>query len=326
MKFKTVLKLLIVVLLAAAIFSSFFTIKESEEGVLTTFGRYSKTYGPGLHFKLPWPIQQIHPVPVMRTQKLELGYYQDNEGRYHSNEDDNALTITGDMNVVDIDFFLEWKISDPVAYLFNSRNPDRILEYMLASSVRSIIGTKTIDETLTTGKIKIQTEVKDMLLDKLEENPIGIQIVDLKINNSAPPTEEVARAFRDVETAKQKKDTAINGANRYKNARIPAARSKADETLRQAEAFKESKIKAAEGDRDNFLAIYEQYRRYSDVTARRLYLEALSEVLSKSKVVVDQSGNTLNFLPLDKLNEATNQKLPDMVTSSEEGVVEDLNE
>ncbi len=291
-------QLLLLALVAFFLYSSVFTIEEMDQGVITTFGRYTKTVEPGLHFKMPWPIQSLYKVSVRRTRKLELGYYQDLEGGYHSQDDDNALTITGDMNVVDIDFFLEWQISDPVAWLFQSQDPESILEFMLASSVRSVVGTKTIDETLTTGKIEIQNEVKEMLLKKLEQNPIGVRVVDVKINNSSPPTEEVARAFRDVETAKQNKDTAINEANKYRNLRLPAARSTADQILRQAEAYKEARIKTAEGERDHFLAIYKQYKSHKDITAHRLYLETLSEILSRANVYVNQSEQVRTFLPL----------------------------
>ncbi|MDO5734562.1 MAG: FtsH protease activity modulator HflK [Eubacteriales bacterium] len=290
---------LLLILLGLALYDSFFTVKESEQAVLTTFGKYSRTYEAGLHFKLPRPFQNIHKVPVRRTQKLELGYYQDSSGHYHDADDDNALTITGDMNVVDIDFFLEWRISDPVAWLFNSESPAEILEYMLASAVRSVVGTKTIDETLTSGKIEIQNEVKEKLFEKLSENPIGVQIIDLKINNSTPPTEEVSRAFRDVETAKQQKDTAINDANKYRNSRLPAARSKADQILRQAEGYKAGRIQEAEGERDRFISIYEQYSKYDIITAKRLYLETLSRVLSNVNLIIDNSGDLKTYLPLE---------------------------
>lgn len=299
---KTSLTWLIVLVAVVAIFliDCMFTVKESDQGVLMTFGRYTKTLDAGLHFKLPMPIQSVEIVPVKRTQKLELGYYQDIDGSYHNDIDENALTITGDMNVVDIDFFLEWRISDPVAWLFNSEAPREILENMLMSAVRSVVGTKTIDETLTTGKIEIQTEVKDQLFLKLEENPIGVQVIDLKINNSSPPTEEVARAFRDVETAKQQKDTAINGAIEYRNARLPQAKAEADRILREAEAFEASRVKEAEGERDQFLAFYEQYKNHKDITAQRLYLETLRRMFPNVHLVIDTSKGGVNtYLPLE---------------------------
>ena len=198
---------LVLALIAAALIvrSGIFTVKESEEAVIQTFGRFTGRVGPGLHVKLPWPFQTVTILPVQRTQKMELGYYRDEDGVYQSDKDD-SLTITGDMNVVNIDFFLEWKISDPVKYLFESEDPKLVLSNMLMSSVRSVVGMKDIDETLTTGKYEIQSEVKDMLMQKLEVNDIGIQIVDVKVNDSEPPTEEVAKAFRDVETAKQEKE------------------------------------------------------------------------------------------------------------------------
>lgn len=282
--------------------SGVYTVKESEQGVVQTFGKYSKTVEAGLHVKLPWPIQTVTFLPVQRTQKIELGYYQDSQGKYHS-EPDESMMITGDMNVVNIDFFVEWKISDPVKFLFVSNDPTMILRDMLMSSVRSVVGMKKIDDTLTTGKVEIQSEVQELLMSKLEANDIGVHIIDVKINDSEPPTEEVARAFRDVETAKQEKDTAINEAEEYRNSLLPRADAVADKLLRKAEAKKETRINEANGLRDRYLSIFSEYDRFPGLTRKRMYLEVIRKTLPEVKVIFDDGSGVQSFLPLKEMTD-----------------------
>lgn len=296
-KISGILLVLLVIAGALIIRSGIFTVKESEEAVIQTFGRFTGRVGPGLHVKLPWPIQKVTVLPVQRTQKMELGYYQDEAGNYHSEEED-SLTITGDMNVVNIDFFLEWKISDPVKYLFESEDPQLVLSNMLMSSVRSVVGTKDIDETLTTGKYEIQNEVQDMLMQKLEEHDIGIQIIDVKVNDSEPPTEEVAKAFRDVETAKQEKDTALNQAREYANRVVPEAKAKADQLITTAEAAKQSRINEAKGLVARYLSVFSEYEKFPELTRRRMYLEVLQNTLPGVNVIIDEGGGVQKYLPL----------------------------
>lgn len=299
LRFKAPLVLGIIAVIAAILIirSGIFTVAESEEAVIQTFGRFTNHVGPGLHVKLPWPIQKVTILPVQRTQKLELGYYQDEDGQYHSDEID-SLMITGDMNVVNIDFFVEWKISDPVKYLFASEDPKAVLSNMLMSSVRSIVGTKNIDNTLTSGKFEIQNEVQDMLMEKLTDNDVGIQILDVKVNDSQPPTEKVAKAFRDVETAKQEKDTTLNQATEYRNRKIPHANAQADKLIKQAEAYKQTRINEATGLKDRYLAVYSEYARFPKMTRKRMYLEILEDILPNVRVVIDGGGNVQKYLPL----------------------------
>lgn len=277
--------------------TSFYTVAESEQAVVTTFGQYTNTVGAGLNWKLPYPIQKATILPVNRTQRLELGYFHNSDGSYSSDEDD-SLMITGDLNVVNIDFFVEWKISDPVAYLFNSHEPDSILRSMLQSSVRSVVGTKDIDEVLTTGKVEIQVDVQELLTSKIDNMNLGIQVLDVKVNDSEPPTEEISRAFREVENAKQQKDTMLNQAIQYQNSEMPAAKTQADRILRDAEATKQNRINEAIGSRDRFLAIYNEYRNYPEITRSRMYLEAIAEILPGVTLYLDNGTGTQTLLPL----------------------------
>lgn len=284
-------------LIAAIALTSFYTVNENEEAVVTTFGKYTKTASAGLNFKLPWPIQSVTVLPVKRTQKIELGYRQSVEGAYESVADE-SLMITGDMNVVSIDFFVEWKISDPVKYLFVSEAPESVLKNMLQASVRSVVGTTNIDDALTSGKVQIQLDVKDMLNKKLESNDIGIQILDVKVNDSEPPNENVAKAFRDVETAKQDKQTSINFAQEYRNSRIPGAKSESDKIIRRTEAEKQSKINAATGEKNRFEAMYNEYKNYPIVTRNRMYLEVIEKVLPGINLFIDDGSGVDKLLPI----------------------------
>lgn len=291
-------------LLALLLFTSFYTVKENEQGVLITFGRYTKTVDAGLGFKLPWPIQSVHILPVKRTQKIELGYRQTGAGVFESVPDESFM-ITGDMNVVNVDFFVEWKISDPVKYLWVAEQPDEVLKNMLQSSVRSVVGTNTIDDTLTTGKVKIQADVKALLNDKLARDDIGIQIIDVKVNDSEPPTETVAKAFRDVETAKQEKQTAINLAQEYRNSRIPQAKSASDQIIRSAEASMQSKINEAEGEKNRFEAIYNEFKNFPAISRARMYLETIERILPGVTLFIDDGSGVDKLLPVGSWDNAS---------------------
>lgn len=296
---KTIPVLIALALLGALLFSSAYTVQENQVAVVQTFGRYTKMAEAGLHFKFPWPVQSVKLVDAKRTHKMEIGYYQDEQGNFHdSTDDDDQILITGDMNVIDIDFFMEYKISDPVTYLFVADRPEIILKNMLMSSARSIIGSSSIDEALTTGKFKIQGEIKELLTQKLKENDIGLAITDLKINDSEPPTEEVNAAFRDVETAKQKRDTTINNANQYKNSRLPAARGEADRILKEAEAKAKARENEAKGLKERYETMYEAFKHFQTISKERMYLEAMRDILPQVELVLDTEGGIQKYMPL----------------------------
>lgn len=303
---KTIIRIVaaaaVLLLLAIIGFSSVFTVGESEQAVVTTFGKYTKTVDAGLNVKLPWPIQNVRILPVNLTQKIELGYREQGEGQFVSVPEESNM-ITGDMNIVNIDFFVEWKISDPFKYLFVTENPDSILRNMIQSSVRSVVGVRKIDDVLTVGKIQIQADVKEMLTENLMVNDIGVMVLDVKINDSEPPTEEVAKAFRDVETAKQKKETALNQALQYRNSNLPAANAEVDKIVKEAEAAKESKINEAIGERDRFMSMYNEYANFPEITRQRMYLEALEKILPEIELFIDDGTGTSKILPISPLIE-----------------------
>ncbi|MDW7658506.1 MAG: protease modulator HflK, partial [Bacillota bacterium] len=167
------------------------------------------------------------------------------------------------------------------------------------------VGTKSIDDVLTTGKVQIQADVKDLLRQHLEQYDIGVMILDVKVNDSEPPTEEVAKAFRDVETAKQEKETALNQSIAYKNSKLPEANANADQIVRAAEGLKQSKINEALGEKDRFLAMYNEYTNFPEITRTRMYLETLEDILPNITVIIDDGSDIVKFLPLDDLTGST---------------------
>ncbi len=304
---KGILLLPLVIIAIFAIMSCQYTVEETEQAVVTTLGKVTSVETAGLHFKLPSPVQNVTKVAVNRTQKLQIGYSSGNEteGYKDSTVADEAKMITGDFNIVNIDFFIEWKISDPVKFLYNSDEPAQILKMISQSSARSIIGSKNVDGVLTTEKSIIQAEIKDKIINKLENYDLGVQILDVKIQDSEPPTADVIKAFKEVETAKQEKETRINEALAYKNKTLPAAESDADKLIREAESYREAKINEATGEVARFNAMYTEYAKNKDITRTRMYLEAIEQILPGVTVYVDSSeGGVQKLLPLKSFSES----------------------
>ncbi|BEP28251.1 FtsH protease activity modulator HflK [Helicovermis profundi] len=304
-KLKTIKTLLILPLIIISIIfvtSLAYTVDETQQAVVTTLGKVTDVKSAGLHFKLPYPIQSVKKVAVNKTQKMQIGYASTNNSEKSSQVNDvvaESKMITGDFNIVKIDFFIEWKISDPVKYLYNSNKPIDTLRMIAQSSARSIVGSKGVDGVLTVDKPIIQNEIKDKMLKKLESYDLGIAVLDIKIQDSEPPTEKVKAAFKNVETAKQEKETRINEALEYKNKTIPAAESKADKLVRDAEAYKASRINEANGDVAKFNAMYTEYAKNKTLTKTRMYLETIEKVFPDMTIYIESSsGDVQKMLPL----------------------------
>lgn len=300
--FSTVWVVIAVLLVVFSLASAVYTVNEAEQAIVTTFDKVTSIESAGLHFKLPSPIQKVTKVEVNKTQKLIIGYSSQDGSEGLSGlvaERGESKMITGDFNIVNIDFFIEWKIFDPVKFIYSADSPVKVLKMIAQSSARSIIGSKNVDGVLTTEKPIIQTEIKDKMLVKLLNYDLGIQIIDVKIQDSEPPTELVIAAFKNVETAKQEKETRINEALEYKNKTLPAAQSEADKLIRDAEGYRESKINQANGDVARFNAMYTEYIKNKEITETRLYLETLESVLAGMTVYVDSSADGVQkILPL----------------------------
>jgi membrane protease subunit HflK len=278
----------------------FYVVQEYEKAAVLTFGKYTKTVDQaGLHFKLPYPIEEVKIVPGI-VQRMQIGYREVN-GQTTVVEDE-AFMITGDENIVSADAVVEWQISDVKDYLFNISDPEDFLRNAAVSAIRSVMGSNELDFAITEGKSVIQQQSKDLLVETLEKYNTGIFIVDLKFQDIEPPPGEVASAFAQVTNAREEKNTKINQANQYRNERIPTARGEAQAIIERAEAQKQSRILNAQGDVAQFNALYEEYKNNPEVTKARLILETLEKILPNAQIfITDSSGDTVSYLPLNEL-------------------------
>ena len=281
----------------------FYTVDDKQQAVVTTFGKVTDVTDAGVHFKLPFGIQQAKKVDVNVYQKIELGYRSDGKDGYTVNTAESSM-ITGDYNIVNVDFFIEYKVSDPVAYLFSSSQPEEILRNLIQSQVRNVVGSSGVDSVLTDGKEGIQMRVKDLVTEILAEYNIGLTLVDVKIQDAEPPTTAVIEAFKAVETAKQQADTVVNDAKAYQNAELPKAQAEADKLTQNAEFLKQKRINEAIQQVAMFEAMYAEYARDPAITKSRMYYEAIQEILPGVKLYINtgDGSNTNMLLPLDKLS------------------------
>ena len=296
-----ILGVLALVVLLGAI-TSFYTVDDKQQAVVTTFGKVTNIAEPGLHFKMPFGIQQVHHVDVNVYQKIELGYFTDSHGNSVSVNDESSM-ITGDYNIVNVDFLVEYKISDPVRFLFSSDEPQMILKNLIQSQVRNVVGSSTVDAVLTSGKENIQMQVKELVSQILDQYDIGLTLIEVRIQDAEPPTNDVIEAFKAVETAKQNAEAVVNEAMAYQNAQLPDAKAKADKLLQDAEYLKQKRINEAIEAVAMFEAMYAEYEQNPDITRARMYYEAISQILPGVKVYINTgSGSSVEMLlPLESL-------------------------
>jgi len=283
-----------ILLIAAILFvlaNSVYTVDETESAVVTTFGKATLVDEKGLHFKIPF-IQNVTKVDTT-VKGIEIGYSEDSSGNAYSIEHESIM-ITSDYNFIDCDFYISYQVTDPIKYLYNSSEPDVILKNIAMSCIRSTVSAFTVDSAITTGKAEIQSNVKSMIIAELEQEDIGITLIDASIQDVEPPTDEVIEAFTAVETAKQGKESAINEANTYRNEQIPAAEAEADRIIQAAEAQKTARINEANGQVARFTEEYEEYINYPLITKQRMFFEAMAEVLPTLKIVIEQTDGSIS--------------------------------
>ena len=303
---RTAITIAIVLALVITVTSCFYTVDDKQQAVVTTFGQVTDITDAGLHFKLPFGIQQVDKVDVNVYQKIELGYSTSGNDQYVANTGESTM-ITGDYNIVNVDFFVEYKISDPVQYLYSSNQPEMILRNLIQSQVRNVVGSTSVDAVLTDGTENIQIQVKELVTQILQEYDIGLTLVDVRIQDSEPPTQDVIEAFKAVETAKQQAETVVNDATAYKNAQLPSAQAQADQLIQNAEYLKQARINEATQQVAMFTAMYEEYALNPEITRSRMYYEAIAEVLPGVKLYVNTGdGSSVDMLlPLSSLINVT---------------------
>ena len=287
----------IIVLVIVCLFSCFYSVDEQHNAIITQFGQIVKVNTAGFYFKAPW--QSVKKVD-MTTHGTSIGYVIEDDSQKGSYPVDeaNGIMITSDFNLLNIDFYIEYRVSDPVAYIYNSKEPEAVLTNIALANIRTIVSNYTVDEAMTTGKNQIQADIKSAILDSLETRNLGLSVVNITIQDSRPPVDSVESAFKAVETAKQGADTAMNNALQYQNSEIPAADAKADAIIQQAEAKKTSRIAEATGQVERFNQMYEQYKQFPFTTKKRLFYEKLEEVIPGCKIIITD-GSTETMYPLE---------------------------
>ncbi|KQL32637.1 MULTISPECIES: FtsH protease activity modulator HflK [Bacillaceae] len=310
------------IILLSAIFTSWYTVDESEQAIVITFGEASDPITEsGLKFKMPWPIQKVEKLSK-ETFSLQFGYKQTPDGEVTSFDKDTKM-ITGDDNIVLTDLVVQWKITDPKAYLFNSESPQDLLHDATSASIRSVIGNSKIDDALTSGKAQIEADTIELLGSLIDKYDIGITVLTVKLQDVELPNAEVRSAFTAVTDAEETKNTKVNQAEKYENQQMSEAVGEKDAIISNANGYKTARIEQALGDVALFDKLYAEYQNNKEITKQRLVMETLEAVLPNAKIyIMNDEGGTMKYLPLQSL-ESTKQITPppatDTETKTEEG-------
>lgn len=288
--------------------SGIYIVSPDQMGVVQRFGRYVITTTPGPHYCLPFPIEKVTKPKVMQVRRLEVGFRTISlvPTAKYQRVTDEALMLTGDENIIDIQFIVQFNIKDPVKYLFNVVNIPKTVKDASEASIREVIGKAQIDDALTVGKFQIQQETKILLQRILDDYDSGINIVAVQLQDVAAP-QQVIRAFKDVASAREDRIRAINAAEGYRNDILPKAKGEVARIINEAEAYKEAVLKKAEGETSRFLQVLKEYSGAKDITRQRLFLETMEEILpSMTKIIVEGApgNNLLPLLPLGHLGTA----------------------
>ncbi|WP_243291234.1 FtsH protease activity modulator HflK [Bacillus sp. FJAT-47783] len=289
-----------IILLGIIAFTTWYTVDESEQAVIITFGKVEEDVSePGLHFKWPWPVQSVQKLSK-ETFSLQFGY-EEKDGEIKAYPKETKM-ITGDENIVLADMVVQWKITDPGKYLFNSDNPKEILTDATSASLRSIIGSSKIDDALTSGKVEIEANVQELLTSLMEKYDVGISILAVKLQDVDLPNDDVRKAFTNVTDARETMNTKINEANKYKNKRTKEAEGEKDAIISKALGDKAARIEAAKGDVALFNALYNEYKNAPEITKKRIILETIDEVMPNAKIyIMKDDGNTMKYFPITQM-------------------------
>jgi len=300
-KFLGNLRLIVLILVVVIlVWNGFFQIDPEEVGVITRFGKYTRKVEPGLNFKVPL-IEKVYKVPVERQQKLEFGFRTTRSSvrseTSRAGTKDESLMLTGDLNLADVEWVVQFRVEDPFNLLFKVRNPETTLRDISEAAMRQVVGDRTVNEVLTVGRTEIANKLEELMQNLCREYSLGIKIDQVVLQDVNPP-DPVKGAFNAVNEAQQEKETLINQAKSEYNKVIPKARGQAKETIQKAEGYATERVNNSKGEVARFNALYKEYIKAPEVTRRRIYLETMESVIPKlgNKIITDQKGN--NILPL----------------------------
>lgn len=295
-----------IVLLLLWLSSGIYFVKADEQGVVLRFGEYHRTTGSGLNYHLPYPVESALTPRVTAINRVEVGF---RSGGYRNAKNTDAsiaeesLMLTGDENIIDVNFEVQWKISDAPDFLFNVRNPEETVKAVSESAMREVIGKNQIATVLAEGKLEIEQGAKKLIQDTLDSYHSGVEIITVNLLKADPPA-QVIDAFRDVQTARADLETARNEAEAYRNDILPKARGGAQQMILEAEGYKQEVIARAQGEASRFSAVYNEFKQSRDITKKRIYLETMEEIMQgMNKIVIEGKGTqgVLPYLPLPEL-------------------------
>ena len=279
-----------------------FIVAPDEQGLVKRFGDIHRVVEPGLNWKIPF-VESVETPKVTKLHRVEIGFRTDPRGRTRSVPRE-SLMLTGDMNILSVEFIVQYLIKDARNYLYKIANVEATIHNSAEAAMREVIGKNKIDEALTTGKAAIQQSTHDLLQGILDQYQAGVQVQTVQLQDVNPP-EAVAAAFKDVASAKEDREKLINQAHGYRNDLIPRAKGEAAQNVNKAKGFAQARIAKAEGEANHFLKTLKEYKQAKDVISKRVYIETMEEVLSKTEMVIMDSSagkNVLPYLPLNRLS------------------------
>jgi membrane protease subunit HflK len=305
----TILVILGVIVVLVLMGTSVFMVDQTERGVVTTFGKFSYVAEPGLHFMLPFGIQKNYNVPTEVVQVEQFGYTTDKAGVTSQYSDKPITMLTGDLNIVQIEWIVQYKIEDPRAWQFNVYDRHKTIRDISQSVVNQLVGDSSFAEITTSARVRLEGEALELMNTSYKEFGLGINVIAVKFQNVEMP-EAVKAAFSDVSNAKTDLIRMINEGKEAYNAVIPKAQGQADQILRQAEGYATERVNKAQGDVARFAAVYEEYRKAPEITRERLYYEMMESVFGAESGVTLIDKNLSNFLPIQNMDKSKPSALP----------------
>jgi membrane protease subunit HflK len=287
---------MIAFIVLTVVFGSFYRVGEQQTAIVTQMGKYVRTDTAGMYFKIPF-IQKVKKIDTT-VHGTGIGYVVTNDGQTFT-VDTEGIMITKDYNLIDIDFYMEYRVSNPLAFIAYD-SPEITLKNIALAAIRSTVIDYTVDEAMTTAKSSIQAEVKEKIQTELANKDVGLHLVNIMVQDAEPPTDAIKVAFKAVESAKQGKETAINEAKRYQNEQLPNAQARADAILQEAEANAQARIAEAEGQVARFLEMFAEYKNNPLTTKNRLLYEAIEKAMAKGVKIIITDGNTQSVYPIEQ--------------------------
>ncbi len=303
-------KLLLVVLVALWLASGVYIVEPDEVGVVQRFGEYHRTTDPGPHYRIPFPVEKVQTLKVSQVRRVEIGFRTGAQRVAFNSPQlrlvpEESLMLTGDENIIDVQFIIQYQIQDAKNYLFNISQPEKTVKDAAEAAMREVIGYNRIDAALTADKLDIQNDTKQLLQEILDRYMTGVSVVAVQLQDVHPP-KEVIDAFKDVASAKEDKSRFINEGEAYRNDLTPKTRGEAASILNKAEAYKQTVIRAAKGESSRFLALLREYEKAKDVTKKRMYLETMEQIMSSpnvEKLILSEKSmqSAVPYLPLNQI-------------------------